>query len=250
MAIKLPTKFILLALLIAFAGVLTLGWYWGSSKSRSALNRLETAQNTISFQKAKIGQDSVFLVQTKQALVSEREARKSLELTNKDLRAMNIKHVNEINRLNLRIDTLLSDVSHTGQIITIRDSQIANLKDSLNVKYNLQKAILLPFTFDKQDKWLTLAGLFDSQGKLDINLDMKIDVDVITGIDREKKPTCVLKTDNPYIKTIGLASYKTDPPKIKHYAIGLQVGYKLTLEKDPHFTPYVGFGLDLTLFRF
>lgn len=241
--IKIANRYLFLALFVAFAGLFTLGWCMGASKKKDALNRLEMAQNEILFHKAKIGRDSVFLAQTEQKLVSEREAKKALELTNRDLRAMNIKQANEIDRLKFRIDTLLEDVGHTGHIIHIDTVFVDNIP---------QNAILLPFSFEKKDKWLDLKGQFDPQGKLDVSLEMDLSVDVITGIDKDKKPTCVLKTDNPYLQMINIASYKTDSQKPKRYGIGLQVGWGLgiTENKSVVATPYVGFGIGYNFIRF
>ena len=240
--IKIANKYLFLALFTALAGLFILGWCLGSFKKKDALNRLETAQNEISFYKAKVGRDSVFLAQTEQRLVSEREAKKELEITNRDLRAMNIKQANEIDRLKFRIDTLLEDVNHGGTIVVIHDT----------ITQAPTNAILLPFSFEKKDKWLELKGRFDPQGKLDVSLEMDLSVDVITGIDKEKKPTCVLKTDNPYLQTINIASYKTDFQKPKRYGIGLQIGYGLGITEDKSVvaTPYVGFGLSYNLIRF
>jgi hypothetical protein len=240
---KIKTKYIILAILIVLAGLFILGWCVGHKKTKDALNRLETAQNTISHYKTKIGQDSVFIVQTKQVLASEREAKKALELTNKDLRKLNIKQANEITSLKFRVDTLLEDVGHNGIII---------ITDTVFADNTQQNAILLPFSFEKKDKWLEFKGRFDPQGKLDVSLKMDLSVDVITGIDKEKKPTCVLKTDNPYIKTIALNSYKTDTPSPKRYGIGLNIGYGLAIAKDKSViaSPYIGFGVSMNFLRF
>lgn len=240
--VKVPTKYLILAIFLAICATFIGGLYLGHKKTKDALNRLETAQNTISHYKTKIGQDSVFIVQTKQVLASEREAKKALELTNKDLRKLNIKQANEITSLKLRVDTLLEDVNHDGTIVVIHDT----------ITQTATNAILLPFSFEKKDKWLDLSGTFDNKGQLSLKLFMDLNVDVITGIDREKKPTCVLKTDNPYIKTIALNSYKTDTPRPKRYGIGLNIGYGIGIAKDKSVvaSPYIGFGVSMNFLRF
>jgi hypothetical protein len=226
------------------------GGYVGRQKginSRKPLIDALTSQ--ISHYTAVIHGDSLEIAQTRQELVTERQARRELEITNRDLRALNVKQANEISRLNLQIDTLLKDVMHNGEVISILDSQIQGLKEA-GESIKKQKAILLPFQFSKKDKYLDLGGNFDINGRLDISLKMTAEVDVITGIDKEKKPTIVITSDNPYLKTIGVRSFKTDTPKPKRYGLGVQIGYGIPASNPLSLKPYVGVGISYNLIVF
>jgi hypothetical protein len=80
---------------------------------------------------------------------------------------------------------------------------------------------------------------------------MELSVDVITGIDKTtKKNTVIIKTDNPYLNTIAINSYKTDAPKRKPWGVGAIAGYGLTLNGTPQMTPFIGVGISRNIFCF
>jgi hypothetical protein len=159
-----------------------------------------------------------------------------------ELKKLNIKRLAEITKLIFRIDTLLEDVSHGGEIITIHDT-IYKDKDI--------NAIVLPFSFTKKDEWMSLGGDFDNTGKLGIALKMQADVNVYTGITKKtKEPFCVVTSPNPYLNVINVQSYKTDTYKPRTFSVAVQLGYGLILAKDPQISPYVGIGISRNLISF
>jgi len=244
MAIQIKTRYLILGLILALLSLFLLGWGLGSSKQKKSLSGLVNGlKYEITRSKIEIDKKTIYLAKTQQELTTERELRKADIVDKETLRKLNLKQTNELTKAKLRIDTLLTQVSHSGQIITIHDTVTIN---------NPKKAILLPFSFTRKDEWLQLDGTFNSQGKLDISLKMDVSVDVFTGVEKKtKEPICILSTANPYIKTIGLASYKTDPPKKKKYGIGLQVGYGINLIGDEiKPTPYIGVGVSCNFIRF
>ena len=158
--ITVKTKYIaigvILALLTAFGG----GWYYGHAKEQK---RSEMAQNSLrnEIQRLTVHLNDVEyqLTKTEQELITERQLRKQDVIDKETLKAINVKHVTEISRLKLRIDTLLSEVEHNGEIIINQNCKIDSLG---NMQPTVaQKAIRLPFDFHKKDTWLDLKGRFN-----------------------------------------------------------------------------------------
>lgn len=251
MSITIKTRTWVIALLIAIAGIFFLGWCLGHKKADRALNALISSQNTtINRYVVKIGGDSVYIAEKEQEILTKKQAIKNGELEREELRKLNLKQANELTRLKLRIDTLLDNVTHNGQIIEIFDSQIANYKPA-NDTITKQKAILLPFSFEKKDEWLNLLGNFDSQGKLGINLKLDIPLDIWTGIDKSTKlPIAKVSTKCPYLGILSINSIKMDTKKPTHYGIGVQIGYGVILGNPVKTAPYIGCGISYNFIRF
>jgi len=245
---KIKFKYIILAVFLLIGLIFYLGWHFGTSKQRSLQTISENAyKKELKRLTITLDNKTAFLTTTEQVLETERQARKAGDIERKELKALNIKQANEINRLKLRVDTLIEDVNHNGQIIDILNSQITNFDNNLDTVSRF-KAIKLPFEFKKDDTWLSLKGNFNSQGKLDISLGLDFSADLIAGIDKTtKQNTVILKTDCPYIKTVTFKSIKLDSPKDKKYGIGIQFGYGITRSG---LSPFVGVGLQYSLIKF
>lgn len=248
MAIQIKTRYLFLAALIAILAIFFGGMYLGATKDKNALNTtIEAQKQEIQRLSVQINDTEYQVTKVEQELMTEKELRKRDIFEKKELKALNLKQANEITKLKFRIDTLLEDVEHNGQIIDILDSQISN-KDSVIAKNTTtQKAIRLPFEFNKTDKWMSLKGRFNEEGKLGIDLSMGIEVNAVSGIDKNKKPILNLYTDNPYLRTISIASYKTDVPKPKKYGIGVSAGYAICRSG---LSPFVGVGLSYNIISF
>ena len=252
MSLQIKNSTLLIVLLGVFIGVLALGWTLGTSHERkSAKATQDSLQKEITRLVVELNDKEYYATKVEQELATEKELRKKDIIEKKELKALNIKQANEITKLRMKVDTLLHDVIHNGQVIDVLNSQIANY-DNANqdtvARKSHQKAIILPFMFEKTDKWLSLKGNFDDNGKLGISLFMDMSVKAISGIDKQKKPTLVLSTDNPYIQTISVESYKTDTPRKKTWGIGLQAGYGLN--KNFELSPYLGIGVSRNLVVF
>ena len=247
MSVKLPTKYLFLSLLVVFAGLFTLGWYLGHKRADNASAPQIGALNAkIKTYEVMLHDSKLYVAEKTQELTTLKKMIADGSIEKAELRALNLKKTHEITRLNFRIDTLLAGVSHDGDITSI-------IRDGMEAEDNTvpvldQKAIKLPFTFTQKDDYLNLRGDFDANGKLDVTLGMKIPVSVITGIGKDKKPSCVVTTPNKYVTVISLESYKTDVPRIKRYGVGIQAGYGL--QKDFKLTPYLGLGVSYNFIRF
>ena len=250
MNLKIKTKYVVLAVLLALIALFVFGWHSGMSKERSLRTTQENAfKDEIKRYKIKVGQDSLFVVASSQTILSQRQLIKEGIIEREALKRLNVKQLNEVSILKVRIDTLLANVTHNGQIIEILDSRIANYKAGSKDTTKF-KAIRLPFEFNKTDKWLRLYGEFNNTGKLDISLKLNFDADLITGIDKKtKKNTALLTTSCPYIGIVSFNSIKLDAQKKRKYGIGLQVGYGLSNSNPVKASPYIGVGLNYNLIQ-
>lgn len=249
MSIKLSTKYLFLVLLIALAGLFTLGWYLGHKKavnaSRDTVGALK--QEIIKYQEI-INGKTVYIAQVEQELQTQRELIKSGELERKELKALNLKKANEISRLNLQIDTLLTHVEHNGKIISVLIDKVDSLtNETTQEEYN---AVILPFKFQKKDNWLDFRGELNEDADLSIDMKMKVGVDVITGVDKKGKNTISVITNCPYVKPLSVSSFKTDTSPTKRIGIGIQVGWGVCLQNPIKTNPYIGVGISYNLFQF
>jgi hypothetical protein len=246
---KIKTRYIVLCGILLIIGVFAFGYFKGKAKERENSKKTEQALNKeIERQTAIINDRLTYIATMRQTLVTERELRRQGEITNKELRALSIRQLSEITRLNMQVDTLLKNVHHNGEIINVLNSQLANIDTTQNVNY--KKAILLPFGFEKHDEFLTLKGNFDKDGILDIDLKLPLPVSVYIDSKTPNSPKCIVTTPNPYIGLVNVTSYAMSPQRKKLYGIGLQVGYGLILKKEPQLAPYVGIGVSRNIIRF
>jgi len=232
------TRNVIIGVLVAIIVLFLAGYISGHRGKDRATEALSRGQaDTISYYQTKIDGINTYIASVEQEIKSLRQAKRDGDITNEELRKLNLRQVNEISSLNLRIDTLLTDITHTGRIDTVYAD---------NVPHN---ALLLPFGFEKKDKWLSLKGEFNSVGKLDISLKLNFDADLITGINKNtKKNTALLLTDCPYIKTVTFNSIKLDLPKDKKFNVSIFFGYGLT--KDFKTSPVLGLGIGRSILRF
>lgn len=252
MSIQIKNRHLLLVILIVLAGIFFLGRYTGHKKAESASETIILALNdTLSSYKYKVGDLTKTAFEQAQVITTQKEAIKNGDIERKELRALNLKYVNEINKLSLQVDTLLENVSHNGTIIVIQQETIDSLNRDINRVKVSQKAILLPFEFTKADKWLDLKGNFDKDGKLDVGLKLTADVNVWTGLDKKTKQyKSVVTTDCPYINVLNIKSQKFDIKKPTRWGIGINAGYGIILDKDVHLAPYLGAGASYNIIRF
>lgn len=244
----IKVKHVILTLFLTITAIFFFGHAIGHQKADNVSTQLIGALNEeIQRYVVQINENRFYITSAEQELTTQRALVKSGLLEREELQKLNIKQANEISRITLKIDTLLSDISHNGQIISILNSQIANNnnKDTVS-KFNV---IRLPFDFNKQDKWLTLTGNFDDCGELDIAVKMAVGIDLLTGLEKKtEKPFAILKTDNPYIIPLALSSYKTDTQKTKRFGLGFIGGYGFNLTGDVKGSPFIGGGVSYDLF--
>ena len=244
---KISIKYIVLAILILFIAAFVGGGLVGLKKGKNSLNAtIDSLNAKISHYTVELNNKTIYVTEVEQEMETLKQAIRDGDVEKEELRKLNIKQINELTRLRLRIDTLLADIEHSGEIVfDLSDLIIESVIDSTD-KYN---SIKLPFHFNKKDKWLELYGAFSSEGKLDISLEMDAPIDVWGVLKKkEKTPSVMVTSENPYIKTLTLSSIKFDMPKTRRYGIGINVGYGIT--KEATLSPYIGVGLSYNIIRF
>jgi hypothetical protein len=241
MSFTIKTRTWVIAVLIVLSGLFVFGYILGHRKAVKTSNAIENAlKKEISRQEVIINSQKLYVTSIEQEIETLRQAKASGDLTNQELRKLNLKQVNEISRLQLVVDTLFEDVFFGGQIIEVHDT--------VNVTGN---AIKLPFDFEKKDKFLDLKGNFNDKGKLSVALKMDASLDIWTGISSETKlPIARVTTNNPYLGVLSINSIKLDTQKPKKIGIGFNVGYGIGIANPPKFTPYIGIGISYNIFRF
>ena len=250
MKIETKTRNLIIGVFIGLIALFGLGWYFGMSRERSSWNiDRNVIKAEIKRLQFKLDSTTYYVSKVQQELTTQRELVRQGELDKKYLKGLNIKQANEISMLTFRVDTLIQDVTHNGYIIDYAYSVTQNMKSQID-SLKRQKAILLPFSFHKIDKWLTLRGDFDKDGALSTRLSMDIEVDVVTGISKDKQPVCAVTTTNPYIQTVNVQSYKFDSHKPTKFGIGFQIGWGLQFaNQKPQLSPYIGVGVSRNIIR-
>jgi len=238
----MKVKILIPIILIVLAGLFYTGYKIGGRRAESVLKPTIDAQNgEIQRYVTRIGDDSVYIAQKETEILTQKEAIRRGEIERKELRALNLKQVSEINRLNLRVDTLLEDVNNSGGVITIHDT--ITLKPTNYIK--------LPFVVTKNDQWLSLKDSTDIKGKSFVNLKMNLALDVWTGrLKGTKELTTLVTTDSPYIGIIGIKSQKYDLPKPKKYGVGVFLGYGINLSGTVKASPMLGLGVNYNFIQF
>lgn len=243
MSIQLKTKWVVLLVFALGLAIISFGMVLGYHYGQKGLKDVKNAySDSLLTMKVKLHGAEMTAYQMTQLVVSQKQAIKDLGLKNSDLTKLNIKKTDEISQLKLKIDTLIQNVSHTGQVVVVHDT----------ITRQPHNAILLPFSFDKSDKYVSLKGNFDEKGSLSVKLSLEIGIDAISGIDMQNKPKLTLLTDNPYIKAITVKSYKTNQVKPLKWSIGFQAGYGFVYPKSKNveLAPFMGVGVTRSLVRF
>ena len=238
---KISTKYVILIAIALLIGAFLFGGYLGRKRANSALEPVIDGLN------GQIRRDSIdlhgktlYIAEVNQELKTEREARRQGDIEKEELRKLNIKHLNEITRLKLRIDTIFINIPHTGTVIEVPSDTESDRQES---------ALLLPFGFQQVDEWLSLYGSFDIQGDFDLDIGMDVGIDLWVGLKKkEKTPSVILASNNPYINVLEISSIKFDAPKPKKYGIGINLGYGIT--KNGTLSPYVGLGVSYNIMSF
>jgi hypothetical protein len=241
MTVVVKTKYWIIITICLICGLFVSGYVIGHKRaivaSNATINALseELTRTVITLNNTKL-----YVTSVEQEIKTLREAKQAGDLTNTELRKLNLKLVNENTRLQLVVDTLFEDVFFGGEVIEIHDT--------VNVTSN---AIKLPFSFEKKDKFLDLKGDFDAKGKLGLSLKMDASLDIWTGVDSKSKlPVARVTSNNPYLNILSVSSIKLDTQKPKKFGIGFQIGYGIGIANPPKFSPYIGIGISRNIIRF
>jgi hypothetical protein len=232
------TRNVIIGICVAIIALFLSGYLIGHRKGVNALQPTVHLLNTeISRITVELNNTKLYVTSIEQEITTLRQAKTDGDVTAKELRVLNLKQVNEISRLKLKIDTLIS-VENNANVVFVHDS--ADVND--------QKAVLLPFVVTKYDKWLSLKDSTDLFGKTIVSLSLDVPLDIYTGIDSKTKlPVAKVSSSNPYVGVLSINSIKMDTPKEKKFNISIFAGYGAC---KTGLSPIAGIGCGITIFRF
>lgn len=241
--IKIPTRTIVISILIAFLATFVGGWALGrfqrDNASRSIIQGLNDVMRTYVYtigdlQKSAWEKDAI--------ITTQRQAIREGLLIREELRKLKIKHLSEVTHLQTTVEILLDSISHTGTIII---SPCPPEEDEHPVLY-------LPLTFQEKNKFLDLRGEFDENAKLSMEIKLPINIDMWVGWDKSTKRLKGIATiDNPYVHVQNITTIKTDLRRPSKWGVGIVIGYGVGyVNKELKVTPFVGGGLSRSFARF
>lgn len=238
--ITIKNKWLLLALFLALAGTLALGWYWGKVRAeRVAQHNIEVLNGLIKEYVIDINGLKKQVSEKDQLILTQNQAIDAHLIEKSELKKLHFKAVNEVTSLKAQIAILKDSLSHTGVITIIEPC------DSVGYSYPVIK---LPFVFKDGNKHYTLSGAFSETGVMSIDLNVPVGLSVYTGKDKKTKDYKVVVTSsNPYVKITELESVKLDIPKQKRIGFGAQAGYGISKNG---LSPYVGIGIHYSILSF
>jgi hypothetical protein len=176
MSIVLKTKHVVLLCFAVLLAIFALGWYLGHAKGdRSNSAVVASLNNKINSYSIMLDDAKKYVTEKEQIITTQKEAIKAGELTREEMRKLNMKNVQEITRLNMRIDTLLHIPSSSGVVYV----------DTCTNKP--KPALLLPFTWSKTDQWLSLKDSCDIKGVNHVSLNMDVPIKLFGAVDKDTR---------------------------------------------------------------
>jgi len=243
MSITIKNKYIVFFSAILLIGVFLLGGYFGRRKGDRVNTTLISAlRDTILTQKVKIHGLEMTSYQISQVVMSQKQALQTGFIERDELRKLHIKTLNELTRMKLQVGVLLDSIKHTGKIIHLPPD---------TVFVSPRNCLLLPFEFMENNKYLSLTGSFDNDGNMSFDLNVPINLDVYTFVERRThKAVTTVTVDNHYVKINEISSVKLDLPKVKKFGIGLHAGYGINIKDEVSAQPYIGVGVSYNFISF
>lgn len=240
MTTRIKNRNLIIGILIGIGVIFAFGWYLGRSKAQSASDDVINALNgKITSYKYTIAGLEKIAYEKEQIITQQREALDRHLIEKKELKALNLKKVNEVTMLKGKISILLDSLKHSGVIVHPCDSNDIEWEDALT----------LPIGFSENTEFYNISGEFDKDAYLTLDIDIPINIlNIWTGVEKGTgKYIATVTLDNPFVKITDIKSVKMDVPKRKKFSVGLSAGYGIG--KDG-LTPYIGGGLQYTLFSF
>ncbi len=240
MSITIKNKYLILALVIALAGTLAIGWRLGKVRGeRASQHNIEVLNGLIKEYVIDIDGLKKQVSEKDQLILSQKQAIDIHLIEKAELKKLHFKAVNEVTRLKAEIAILQDSIEHTGSVVIVEPC------DSIGLSYPVIK---IPFTFREENEYYTLSGGFSEVGIMDIDLNVPVSLSVWTGRDKQTKEyKAVVTTTNPYVKITELESVKFDLPKPKKFGIGASIGYAICRNG---ISPFIGVGINYSLIRF
>ena len=199
-------KYIVFIVLIAICGIFYAGGVSARKKADRLTHALAVARNDnlelIDSYEIEIGGLKRQVYEKEQLVLTKNEAIKTGYLEKERYRKLYLNSISHVADLTIEISILKDSLTHTGVIVTVPDP----------VTHDERPAILLPFTFQKYDRWIKLDGTFDVKGTMYYSLLLPdIDIDLTIGT-KKKQPVVSAMTTYPYISSINISSVQVVSP--------------------------------------
>ena len=202
------TILVILLILIGLLAVFYAGGVSARKKADQLVHALSVAKIdnllVIDSYEVEIGGLKRQVYEKEQLILTKNEAIKTGYLEKERYRKLYLNSISHVADLTIEISILKDSLSHTGVIVSVPDP----------VTHAERPAILLPFTFQKYDRWIKLDGTFDTKGNMYYSLLIPdIDIDLTTGNKkRSRDPVISAMTTYPYITSINISSVQVIKP--------------------------------------
>ena len=198
--------YITLAILIASLVIFYAGGVSARKKADRLTHQLAVARidnlELIDSYEVEIGGLKRQVYEKEQLILTKNEAIKTGYLEKERYRKLYLNSISHVADLTIEISILKDSLSHTGVLVSVPDP----------VTHDERPAILLPFTFQKYDRWIKLDGTFDIKGSMYYSLVIPgIDIDLTIGT-KKKQPVISAMTTYPYITSINISSVQVVSP--------------------------------------
>lgn len=102
--------------------------------------------------------------------------------------------------------------------------------------------------------WITGTSI-SNKDTTTLNLKVRNDYDVVIGDDRDHifqkyKPYAEVTSHNPYTDIKTVRTHRVSVPAPKMMGVGVHIGYGMTLQQRPVWTPVISVGVNFNLFEF
>lgn len=242
MTTKIKNRNLIIGILIGCLAIFAFGWYLSRVKADRASESVISALNgKITKYEYTIDELKKTAYAKDQLIIEQKQAIAQHLIDKEELKALNLKKVNEVTVLKAKVEILLDSLKHSGTVVTI------NTGDDDNPVW--EDLISLPLGFSENTEFYKIEGEFDKDASLSLDIEIPMDLSVWTGYPRKgKNPIAVVTSTNPFVKINDILSVKMDVPKNRRLSLGLQSGYGLILGKPLSTAPYIGVGISYRLF--
>ena len=226
-------------LLCTFFGGWLLGRYQRDNISQSFINTQTGMLRRYTYQL-----DSVQKIAAEKdaVIMTQKQAIEQGLIIKEELKKINIKRLNEITHLKTTVDILLDSINYIGGIVP-PNTPCPPDED--------HPVLYLPLTFGEDNNHLHLKGVFDEDGKLSMEIQVPISLDMFVGYDKTTKTIkSVVSTDNPYVKLDDIFTLRTDLTRPQKWGIGIIGGYGIAVGNPVRVAPFIGVGLSRSFIRF
>jgi len=202
--IKISNKYLFWAILTVLIALLALGWYLGTLRANRASNSVISALNgKLKIYEYKIDSLKKVAYEKEQLIITQKQAIETGLIKQKELKALNLKKVNEVTMLKAQVKLLLDSIKPDHPVIIVNCDTVID-----------QPVLYLPVEFQQKDKFYDLKVSINETAGMSVDLTVPVAMDLWTGYDKKlKNYKAVVTSDNPYFKVSEIRSIKVEPKK-------------------------------------